>query len=709
MKKLHLYIAGAALLTLAGACSEEQFNVTGEGKVQLSATLSSDMEVVSRATDQELADGCRIWISGEKGLVRKYQGIGEIPADGIDLVTGHYVAEAWAGDSVSASFDTRAFYGREEFDVAAGQSTPVNLTCKIANVAASVNYAEGIEEVLTDFTMTIGHDRGSLIFEGRDERRGYFMMPSTSTGLTYELKGTQIDGSEFRTTGVIPDVKKATEYKLMVKYTPVTTSVGGAVFSIIVDEKEIEVQTEIEIISAPKITGYGFDIANPVVGEPGVVGEKSVYVASAAEVTKLEIRSDWFSNYPVLGGTGIDMLNMNETGVNTMTEAGLTCKKTYDAETGTLIKINFAEELTNKLEAGEYNFEITAIDDAGRTATATLRLNVSSAPVLTLPNTVVAAHSATLRGQITKDGVTEAGFSYRVKGTADWTYVAAEAPFTPGTEYTVALTGLKGNTTYEYASATPDYTSALVESFTTDNDQLPNSSFEEWTTYDNAGIPGSAYPAFWDTGNHGSKTMMGRQVTTQSTDYAHSGSYSICLKSQFVGVGRLGKFAAGNVFAGRYLYTDNTDGELGWGQPWTLKPRQVKAWVKYVPGTVNDKGAGDKLAQGAQDQGIIYVALMDAHTNHYDRDNSDWPAIIKTRTAELFDPAGEHVVAYGEHLFTSATEGNGLVEITIDLKDVHGDLDVANIIFVGSASRYGDYFQGGEGSLLYIDDIQLVY
>ena len=89
MKKLHLYIAGAALLTLAGACSEEQFNVTGEGKVQLSAILSSDMEVVSRATDQELADGCRIWISGEKGLVRKYQGIGEIPADGIDLVTGH--------------------------------------------------------------------------------------------------------------------------------------------------------------------------------------------------------------------------------------------------------------------------------------------------------------------------------------------------------------------------------------------------------------------------------------------------------------------------------------------------------------------------------------------------------------------------------------------------------------------------------------------
>ena len=219
MKKIYYSLAGLMVLALAASCSQEDTLLAeGEGSISVRTSVSTDVEVVSRANESaDLASNCLIWISNSKGLVREYNGIDNVP-DRINLVTGHYIAEAWAGDSVSASFDKRWFKGMTEFDVTRGQNTPVEINCKVANVVASVKYAEGLEDVLTDFTMTIGHDRGSLTFEGRSELKGYFMMPSTDKNLTYTLKGTQLDGKEFTHTGTIENAKPATEYVLNVKY-----------------------------------------------------------------------------------------------------------------------------------------------------------------------------------------------------------------------------------------------------------------------------------------------------------------------------------------------------------------------------------------------------------------------------------------------------------------------------------------------------------
>ncbi len=210
MKKILYGFAGLAALALAASCSQEESLLTdGEGSISIRTSVSTDVEVVSRDLNDDLAESCMVWISNSKGLVRKYDKLADVPAK-INLLSGHYIAEAWAGDSVSASFDKRWFKGSQEFDVTKGQTTQVAITCTVANVVASVNYAEGLEEVLTDFTMTVGHDRGSLTFDGRDERKGYFMMPSTDKNLTYTLKGTQIDGSEFTHTGVIENAQPAT-------------------------------------------------------------------------------------------------------------------------------------------------------------------------------------------------------------------------------------------------------------------------------------------------------------------------------------------------------------------------------------------------------------------------------------------------------------------------------------------------------------------
>lgn len=66
------------------------------------------------------------------------------------------------------------------------------------------------------------------------------------------------------------------------------------------------------------------------------------------------------------------------------------------------------------------------------------------------------------------------------------------------------------------------------------------------------------------------------------------------------------------------------------------------------------------------------------------------------------------MVAYGEKVF-DATSGNDMVEFIIPLNDVNGSLEVKNIMVVASASKGGDYFVGGNGSTMWLDDLELVY
>lgn len=711
MKKVQKYFAGAALLMLATGCSHELL-LEGEGKLVLNTSVSTDMKVVSRSLEDSLTAQCIIWISNEKGAVRRYDSENPAPSV-IDLVAGNYVAQAWTGDSVPASWTARRFQGTEHFTITPGETTPVNLACKIANVGASVRYADGIEEVLSDFSMTIGHKIDTLLYVGREERRGYFMMPSIDKDLKFTLNGKQIDGSDFTYEGVIENAKPATEYVINVGYTKPSTDVGGAVFTIIIDEHEIEVKRTVEIIPAPVITGYGFDINSQVMAEKGTMGRRSVYVAAATEVTRVELESDEFKKISQLGGfNSFEILGLGAENKEVINNFGITWKHNYDAERDeSLVQINFEENYLNALENGEYSFRIKATDRTGKSTSATLNLMISDAPVVTSAASEVAYFTATLNGRAAKADVTSRSFKFHRVGDSNWTTVNAEK--SNGLDYTATLSGLTSNTEYEYIAVSDNFESPVTVRFKTRTEQqLPNSSFEEWCTYENAGVPAASYAsAFWDTGNHGSKTMQNKQVTTQNKDAAfiHSGSASILLKSQFVGVLSIGKFAAGNVFAGKYLGTDGTDGILGWGRPFTETPKKVTLWAKYNPGTVQSgKGSGDRMKAGDKDQGIIYVALVDAQ-NKGTYNGTGWPCVIRTKTSELFDKNGNNVIAYGEHVFETATDGSGLVKIEIPLDYYRQGEYPANIIFVASASRYGDFFQGGEGSELYIDDIQLIY
>ncbi len=715
-----------AVMTLTG-CRDEHLMTEGEGTLRLSTTVNSEVEVVSRALspeqEQALAESAVIWISDSKGLLYEYKGASNVPST-LRLLSGHYTAEAWVGDSVPASWD-KTFYksGFNGFDIASGTNTDVTLRCRVANTLASVNFTDEALNMLTSPVMTISLDDGitdgshSLEFdETHLDSKGRFMINSRTKGLTWKLTGTEADGSAFEKSGTIENIKPATEYRLNVKFVGHDLSVGGAFFDIDIEEEPVGSNTDVKVLFPPKIEGMlGFDKDGNFRGEEGKIDRKSIFVSSAAALEDAELSSADIA--AVVGGDGrVDVLHIEGTPRQSLIDAGIDWQYFYDDVNDTWgLRINFEDDFTNSLTEGDHAFTITVVDVDGRHSSATFTITVTNAPVATVPvdQSSVSYTSATLEGTVLKEA-TEYGFELReVTGSRayeDWTRVPGTVS---GSRVYAQVSDLKAGTNYEYRMYADGFVSSDTQTFyTLAYPQLPNSGFEEWSGSSPLLLCANEADMFWDSGNHGSATMS-KNVTEKDSSVKNSGSYSAKLASQFVGLGSLGKFAAGNLFIGKYLNTDGTDGVLGWGRPWEFRPKAVKVWVKYAPVAVtSDNSDYADLKKGDMDKGIIYIALLTDETveavNSKGNSFGNWPVVVKTKSSgrSVFDKNAANVIGYGEKVFTENT--GSMIQVTIPI-DYKSDAKVKNIMMVASASIGGDYFTGGNGSTMWLDDVELVY
>lgn len=739
MKKTLLFSA-VILAVLAYGCSSEdgQFGSEGIGRVILSPEIKSDVSsVVSRAVSGEdnLRESLVLWISNSNGPIRKYKGATSIPEKDW-LPSGEYLAEAWAGDSVSATFnrDQRWFKGSARFSVTALQTTQVQIPCKIANVLVDMMFDSDLLDKLTDIKIVVGHSRGELEYSS-NSGTGYFMMPSTDKNLSWTLTATRIeDGVAIKKTGVIKNAKGATRYTLVVHANVDDDEIGGAFFDLKVDTSMKPVYDYFTVEIPPVIEGYGFNPTDGVVFKEGEIGEQAIFITASADIVSAKLTLDGLSEY--LGGitdlqgqpfNTLDFMTINDEIKAKVEAGGIDWEYNYyeEYESATL-KINFREAFTDRLTEGEYDFihEITDSANPPRTTNQTVNVRVSN-DILNLQTPEaydVWATKATITAVAMQNDYGTVGFEYRQEGSNDWTPVAAasagDIDGRPG--FLAHLTGLTPGTTYEYrvVSDLDNFVSKPLE-FTTESAlQLPNSGFESWRTgSDKALVPcAEGEDLFWDSGNHGSISLS-VNVTTDTENPSHSGK-SLTMRSQKVAVMGIGKFAAGNVFVGQYLATEGTDGQLGWGRPFASRPKALKVYVKYVPQAVTETSITDVKKKGDLDEGIIYIAILDDTMVSADADKyvdgvtqKQWPVIVKTKSSKrtLFDKNMPNVIAYGELVFKEATSGEGLQEFTIPLDYFKENVKASNIMITCSASRYGDYFTGGEGSQMWIDDLELVY
>lgn len=293
-------------------------------------------------------------------------------------------------------------------------------------------------------------------------------------------------------------------------------------------------------------------------------------------------------------------------------------------------------------------------------------------------------------------------FQYRVSGEEEWTDVPETDIIQSAGAFSACISHLQPLTTYEVRAIAGENIGNIVTVTTQTTEVLPDGDFDEWWLKDKKiWCPwAEGGSRFWDTGNTGAATLGQSNVTP--SDYLPAGvttGQSAKLETRFVGIAGIGKLAAGSIYTGEFVKVDGTNGILAFGRPWTVRPTALKGYFDYTTAPINYASAEWDYLKGRPDSCHIYVAL------------TDWPAPYEIRTnpknRQLFDANSPEVIGYGEMIVGETT--GGYREFRIDINYRSTSRIPRYIQITCAASKYGDYFTGGVGATLYVDELSLDY
>lgn len=285
---------------------------------------------------------------------------------------------------------------------------------------------------------------------------------------------------------------------------------------------------------------------------------------------------------------------------------------------------------------------------------------------------------------------------YRAQNSSQWLVLSPSAITTTGTSFSATLSGLKPATTYVYRVSIGGVAGEEQQFTTAPATQLTNGSLDNWHAVDKLWNPwAQGGTSYWDTGNKGATTV-GNSNSVPTDDTATGSGQAALLESKWIVL----KFAAGNIFTGTYVKTVGTNGVLNFGREFSSFPTKLRFSYKCAP-VVIDKVGEESLEylKGRMDTCHVYTALGDW----------DEPVEIRTRPSErkLLDRKDPNMIAFGEMMVGKTVDNWTTAEITYDYRSL--TRTPRYIIVVASASKYGDYFTGGVGTKMWVDNFELVY
>ena len=370
--------------------------------------------------------------------------------------------------------------------------------------------------------------------------------------------------------------------------------------------------------------------------------------------------------------------------------------------------LNYKVAATGNLGDGTTGGVTVTVDDKTNTYTYTFEVPQKMGTEFAAKGANAWSTFAMLNADITSktqnfstNGIT---LQWRVAGTEEWNEVEnANLTIVNEEKIQYTLKGLNPETSYEYRIRYTEGDNEIASNtikFTTEQ-QVPlyNGGFENWWMDGKVAYANEQGIKFWDTSNQGAASFGGSN-TTETTSVVHSGNKAAMLQSKYIVI----KFAAASLYTGSFGALIGTSGAwLNWGVPFTARPTALKGYMQYAPAEINRVGkdlpAGTP-GKGSPDQCGMYCALL---SEALVVDNTDMGTFPNWET-------DSRVIAYGALPASQNVHSNNQwKEVNIPL--VYRDLTrkPTHLLVVFSASKYGDYFHGGEGSTLYLDDFELVY
>lgn len=624
----------------------------------------------------------------------------------IRLQIGYYDVVASNGKDLNAAFDNPFYRGVKNVRIYPDKINTVNLTCTLANTIFSVEFPEEFEEYFDVYEVSVTNGTGNPLvlsnspaagntLEAGFDSKAYFAPTGT---LTWNLYLKNIEGGEYRHTVTYSDVKARQHYHLKFNLGEDVTAEGAFVVKVTLDntmdESSHELILDFDNRLLPSVSAndeFAAESGEPVNIPVGNTISKVLEFSTPAGVQSLRVAHDNVvleeSGLPrsveLVGTSAADISS-----VGVLVSQMMGTKAVSAGAQGVLMDIT---GFVSKLPVGRYEVDFTVIDVKGHYDVFELVLEVIS----DVDAEAVAAYTgwacfAKLEGRYFSPEVPEGmTFQYRKASEAEWTEInPAEVQVNSASlRYTTIVFGLAPSTQYVFrAVSAEDKETKEITFSTAAYATIHNLNFDSWSDSDK--YPNASGYDIWDSAN-----SSGAAVTTKPVSEAVSGK-----AARLESVKAMGMMAAGNIFTGQFAGLAGLGAKLDWGTPFSGRPIALRGYYKYSPMTIDMAKAPYTDMKGKMDQSQIVVFL------------TDWTSQfrINTSSKEFVDLDNDPgIIALGQ-LNSSDTDA-GYVKFTLPL--VYRDATrIPNYLVIAAASsRYGDYFTGGVGSVLYIDEFELVY
>jgi len=279
---------------------------------------------------------------------------------------------------------------------------------------------------------------------------------------------------------------------------------------------------------------------------------------------------------------------------------------------------------------------------------------------------------------------------YKPKTASDWSEVSSDKVTVDGINVNASIEGLEQGTEYEVKLVFNGRELPQQTFVTGVPEQLYNLNFDDWA--DDKTPYTSGYEGIWDTANPGT-SMLNIAPTVQETEDVVSGS-AVRMQSVYKM-----KFAAGNIYVGKFNSVDfsSLGATLFWGYEFDAMPSAMKGYYKYSPKNIDYAAPAYESLRGKPDKCQIQIFL------------TDWDDrfLINTGANQFVDVYNDpHIIAFGR--LESDETVTEYKEFTIPL-EYRSFRKPKYIVVSCCASSLGDYFTGGVGSTLLVDEFELIY
>ena len=333
---------------------------------------------------------------------------------------------------------------------------------------------------------------------------------------------------------------------------------------------------------------------------------------------------------------------------------------------------------------------------------------VQAEAVLTTQDADAWACFAYLYGMV-PEGTANVGFRWRPAGSEQWQEVDPSAVTVSVTTVSARLTGLEPGTEYVYKIYSDAQDGAEVSFTTEEAAQMPNMGFDDWVRDGASWFPNLDLESnyWWDSGNMGANVIGEANPTSpEETFLAVEGEGKRAARLETVNV--VIKMAGGNVFSGHFGSVQGLGAEVFFGRPFESRPLTLSGYYSYTPVPINnvDPPSGVELPfdaaaiKGQSDRCHIFVYVT----------AWDGPYRVNTSEHRYLDINDPDVLGYGELIDETGTGGEyKRFTINIKYREDKRNVKPTYCAVVAVASQYADYFTGGIGSLMYVDEFSFGY